>query len=136
MTERESLLAYIEEMETETDIAKVYGEDWKYRDYCGRRSHAAGKLCLTVANLARAEAKANRRPGSIGARKAKQKAKAAQRKIKELEKVLAESINEYHTKEPHYISGPSQNVNRSIPDRTHRLQYWPRYCRPERGEKF
>ena len=133
MTEKESLLAFIAEIENEQEQAEVYGEDWKRRDYCGRRSHAAGELCLTVASLAKAEAKAGRRPGSIGARKARQKAKADRRKLKELERIMAEPLKDYHPTEPQYISGPRRNVNRDRPERTHRIQYWPRYCRPEHG---
>ena len=133
MTEKESLLAYIEEIGTEAEIARVYGEDWLIRDYHSRRSHAAGELCLTVASLAKAEAKAGRRPGSIGARKARQKAKADRRKLKELERIMAEPLKDYHPTEPQYISGPRRNVNRDRPERTHRIQYWPRHCRPEHG---
>lgn len=93
-------------MEAEDEAAKTYGDDWKRRDWKTRQSLKAGELCLTVGTLTQAEAKAKRRPGSIGARKARQKAKAYRRKLKRLEVVLAESYSEYKATTPQYITTP------------------------------
>ena len=121
----------IEQMKAEDEQAKIYGDDWLHRDYLSRRSHAAGEYCLIIASLAKAEKKADRRPGSIGARKARQKAKADRRKLKELERVIAESLKDYHPTEPRYISGPRPAFQRCRPDRTYHVHYWPKDCRPD-----
>lgn len=107
MGKREDLLAYIERLEAEDETAKTYGDDWKRRDWKTRQSMKAGELCLTVGTLTQAEAKARRRPGSIGARKARQKAKAYRRKLKRLEAVLAESYSDYKATTPQYITASS-----------------------------
>lgn len=113
MGKREELLAYIAQMEAEEETAKTYGEDWKRRDFMTRRSITAGELCLTVGSLTKAEAKAKHRPGSIGARKAKQKAKAYRRKLSSLEAVLAESYGDYKATTPQYITTPGTGYERS-----------------------
>ena len=33
MSERENLLAFIEQMKAEDEQAKIYGDDWLHRDY-------------------------------------------------------------------------------------------------------
>lgn len=106
MGKREDLLAYIERLKAEAETVKTYGDNWKLRDWKTRRSIKAGEVCLTVGTLAQAEAKAKRRPGSIGARKAKQKAKAYRRKLKRLEAVLAENYSDYKATTPQYITTP------------------------------
>ena len=113
MGKREDLLAYIERMKAEDETAKTYGNDWKWRDWKTRQSLKAGELCLTVGTLTQAEAKARRRPGSIGARKAKQKAKAYRRKLKRLEAVLAESYSDYKATTPQYITTPGAGYDPS-----------------------
>lgn len=100
MGKRENLLAYIEQIKAEEETAKIYGNDWKRRDWKTRQSMKAGELCLTVEELTQTEAKAKRRPGSIGARKAKKKAKAYRRKLKHLEAVLAEKFAGYNITTP------------------------------------
>ena len=107
MGKREDLLAYIERMEAEDETAKTYGDDWKLRDWRTRQSIAAGELCLAVGTLTRTEAKAKRRPKSIGARKAKRKAKDYRRKLKRLEAVLAENYGDYRATTPQYITHPN-----------------------------
>ena len=104
MMSREYLLAYIERIKAEEKTAKTYGDDWKRRDWKTRQSIKAGELCLTVGSLTQAEAKAARRPGSIGARKARHKAKAYRRKLKQLEAILAEKYSDYDVTAPQYIT--------------------------------
>lgn len=104
MEKREALLDYIEELNAGAETAKTYGDDWKLRDWKTRQSMKAGELCLAVGTLTQAEAKAKRRPGSKGARKAKKKAKEYRRKIKRLEEVLAERSTDYRATTPHYIT--------------------------------
>ena len=114
MGKREELLAYIESLEAEKETAKTYGEDWKRRDWKTRQSMKAGELCLAVGTLTQAEAKAKRRPGSIGARKAKQKAKTYRREVKRLEAVLAESYGDYKVTTPQYITTPGASHDPSL----------------------
>ena len=95
MKSKEEILAYIEQIKAKEEVTKVYGEGWELRDWKTRRSMTAGKLCLIMRALDQAETKAKRRPGSIGARKAKQKAKEYRRQIRSLETVLAESYSDY-----------------------------------------
>ena len=64
----------------ELEPSKIYGNDRKYRDLSARQSKTAGELCLTYSVIEKAENKAKHRPGSIGARKAKQKAKKLRKK--------------------------------------------------------
>ena len=106
MTERESLLDLISSLKAEAVTASIYGDHWRIHDFRLRRSYAAGDYCLTIADLEKAEAKANRRPKSIGARKARQKAKAARRKLRKLEQVIAESSLDYNPTEPQCLSAP------------------------------
>lgn len=104
MNEREQLLACIADIEVEAEAAKIYGDHWRIHDWMARRSHAAGIIGKAVKDLARAEAKAKHRPGSIGARKARQKAKAARRKIRQLERVIAEPFTDYRPGKPEYMA--------------------------------
>ena len=113
MGKREDLLAYIERMKTEDETVKTFVDDWKQRDWKTRQSMKAGELCLAVGTLTQAEAKARRRPGSIGARKARQKAKAYRRKLKRLEAVLAESYSDYKATTPQYITTPGAGYDPS-----------------------
>lgn len=105
MGKKEELLAFISQMEIESKYSDEYGIDWIRRDYYGRWTQAAGEYCSISIDLAKAEAKAIRRPGSIGARKARQKAKKARRKQRELEKILQQKQKDYHPSEPKYIPG-------------------------------
>ena len=130
MNTKEELLVFIARIENEAEQAKTYGSDWVLREYIERRSHAAGKLCLTMGTLAKAEAKANRRPGSIGARKARQKAKAARRELKELTAVIAQSFKDYHPTAPEYITGPSEYITIRRPT-VWKVQQWKRNSRPD-----
>lgn len=109
MGKREKLLAYISEIEAEEKTAKIYGDDWKRRDWKTRQSIKAGELCLAVGTLTQAETKAKRRPGSIGARKAKQKARETRRELKRLEAILAESFSDYKVTTPQYITAPASS---------------------------
>lgn len=106
MNSKEQLLALIAEIEAEPELEKKYGKDWKIRDFYARRSQAAGKLCTVMHTLIRAEVKAKHRPGSIGARKAKQAAKKARRELLKLEQIIEEKICDYHPSEPKYIAAP------------------------------
>ena len=110
MTERENLLSFIADMEAEAETAKQYGENWRADDWKARWKHTAGELCQTMRTLTRAEAKAKQRPGSIGARKARQKAKATRRKLRDLERIIAEPLKDYKPAEPGYITGPSNYI--------------------------
>ena len=110
MSDRDDLLSFISEIESDKKLAEVYGEDWKTSEYYSRRSFKAGELCLTIQSLARAEAKAEQRPGSIGARKARQKAKAYRRRLKELEEIIAEPFSSFHTTEPRYITIDKRSI--------------------------
>lgn len=104
MNSKEELLAYIEQIEAERETVKTYGDRWKIRDWMTRRSMTAGKLCLVMWAITQAEAKAKRRPGSIGARKAKQKAKAHRRQLRSLETLLTEKYSDYKVISPQYIN--------------------------------
>ena len=119
MGKREELLDLIESMKAEEETAKTYGDDWKRRDWKARQSMKAGELCLAVGSLTQAEAKAKRRPKSKGAKKARGKAKAYRRKLKELEAVLAESYSDYKATTPQYITTPGAGY-RPHPD-LHRI---------------
>ena len=112
MTDKEDLLTEIERIRSEIDILhaeieseKIYGEHWRVYDYRSRRSHASGDLCLLIIRIDRADAKAHRRPRSIGARKARQKAKAYRRQLRQLVPVIAEKVSDYHPVKPQYLSG-------------------------------
>ena len=127
MNDRDDLLAYIayiEESESDKELIEVYGEDWKTSEYYSRRSIMAGEVGLTIASLARAEAKAIRRPGSIGARKARQKAKAYRRRLKELEEIILQSFSDFRTTKPQYISiaKPSIRTRRLKPKRVRKYK--------------
>ena len=103
-TVRVKLLSEIERFKAIDETEKIYGEHWQVHDWRLRRSHAAGKLCLLMVYLERLELKANRRPHSIGARKARQKAKAARRELRNLERLISEPFSLYAVTEPEYVS--------------------------------
>lgn len=124
MSKKDDLLTFIADMEAEKEMAKVYGEYWKIRDYIGRQSHIAGELCLIYEKIRKAEAKSNCRPGSIGARKARQKAKMARQKQKELEHIMKQTLNDYHPKEPSFIFAEKKaDCERLCPVNTEPRQY-------------
>lgn len=111
MTEKECLLEFIERinaekerLSAEKEIEKIYGAHWKTFDYRARQSLSAGKICLLVFHLEKLELKANRRPHSIGARKARQKAKATRRELRNLEQIISQDLTSYSPTEPQYLS--------------------------------
>lgn len=107
--EAKRLIEYIEYIIAEEPARKVYGHDWIWKEYRARRSHTGGEICLLYARLERLKAKAERRPGSIGARKALGELKAGLRRLKELEKITRESASEFSERyptEPRYLSEP------------------------------
>lgn len=105
MGKKEELLAFISDIEIEIEIAKEYGYDWRIRDYYERWTQVAGEYCTISTAIIKAETKAIRRPGSIGARKARQKVKKARRKQRELELILKQRSDDYKPTEPKYITG-------------------------------
>lgn len=128
MNEKENLLSFIRIMMERTEAAKIYGEYWMFNDWKARRSHKAGELCQVMETIARMEAKAEHRPGSIGARKARQKAKAARRKLRDLERIIAEPMSEYRPARPGYITGSSKFITTDRPLRKkvrHHKDYRP-----------
>lgn len=99
-----------------------YGEHWQRYEYSARRSLLAGKLCDAQSAAAQAEAKASRRPGSIGARKARRKAKQLKRKIRELQSDIKIAFKEYNPEKPQYMTADLlDNTYKPIPIRPEKV---------------
>lgn len=110
MTEKETLLDFISDIKTCDEVSKQYGDRWKIEDYRLRRSLTAGQICLLFADLERLKAKANRRPKSKGARKAQRELLAGCRKLRELTRIINESLDKYKPSQPQYITEPLHTI--------------------------
>lgn len=104
LTTQKKLLTFIEQIEIDKENEKVYGQFWRLRDFKTRRNIIGGEYCITMDMLSKAEMKAKRNPGSIGARKAKGKAKELRRKLKRLKIILSEDFKKYYVLKPQYIT--------------------------------
>ena len=132
MNEKENLLALIEktdELIAEAETLEEYGIGWKARDYNTRRSIAAGELCQIIQNIAAAETIAETYPRSIIAREARNEARAARRKQAELERIIAEPIEEYEAKKPRFpIHKPAREYQQTEGYiHIYRGHHWPLY---------
>ena len=111
MTGKEELLDLISRLRAQSELSKVYGNNWLDEEFRLRRSHTAGEICLLFARLERLKAKANRRPKSKGARKAQRELKAGCRKLEELSRIVTENISAFHPSSVQYLSEPLNTVS-------------------------
>ena len=102
----QSLLAYIADIQAEAEATATYGDHWRISDYMARKSGKAGEICNLYSDIDRLTAKAAHRPGSIGARKARQAIKQAHRKIKERQIDIELPFSEYKPTRPKYYTAP------------------------------
>lgn len=103
MDKKESLLALLDQMDnliTEAGQIEEYGQSEKGLGYLMRRSITAGKLCEAARIIDRAETIERNHPRSLITRQARREADKARQEQAELERIIAEPIEEYKAENP------------------------------------
>ena len=102
--EQAANLEYITRARALIESVEKYGKGWQGYDYKARRSSIAGDLCDAQTAAARYQSKAERRPGSIGARKARRKARKLRRLVRTLAQDIKLPLEEYQPTTPEYMA--------------------------------